>query len=268
MSRIQPVRAAFLAVIVLSSCSPDPWLAAPNPDAQPVNQLNVSGNACGPASLLNALRGGSEPWRRAADAVDGDSDREQMLTIIRRYGMKQTRHGGTRARWSRRGVHVADLADIANDTCAGHYLPAVQHEVFIKTPAESPERLLGRIHSRLRHSLERGLPPILSIRRHALRHTDGTSPAWLPVDAHFVTITGMDRRLPSGARSFKIQCIDPWRGKRLDGRIGIPQDAVFADAEGRPSCLEAVIPGVASGERSAKRGERSVVVASAAIGRW
>ena len=60
---------------------------APNPDAPLVSQLIISGNACGPAALLNALRLGSPDWQRPAAALPGNTDRDRLGFLIRRYGI-------------------------------------------------------------------------------------------------------------------------------------------------------------------------------------
>ena len=105
--RLSPsLRAIILALGLLEIA-----VAAPATQAAPVpvNQLVVSGNACGPAALLNAFRFGSENWRKAGAAVKGNNDRERILSVIRDIGMRPSKHLPSRARWSRRGVGVADL---------------------------------------------------------------------------------------------------------------------------------------------------------------
>ena len=103
---------------------------APNPSAAPANQLAVAGNACGPAALLNAFRFGNPDWQRASNAVAGANDRERILSIIREIGMRPSKHVPGHPRWSRRGVSVADLQDMANEMTAGKFLPQVSEEVF------------------------------------------------------------------------------------------------------------------------------------------
>ena len=121
---------------------------APNPTAVPANQLVVAGNACGPAALLNAFRFGSTSWQRASDAIAGNNDRERILRIIREIGMRPSKHTPGRPRWSRRGVSLADLHDMANEMVVGHFLPQFSEEVFFITPRETQEKLLRRVHRR------------------------------------------------------------------------------------------------------------------------
>ena len=256
-----------LALVAATACGQE-LLLAPRMDVPPVNQLAVAGNACGPAALLNSFQSGNADWRRAWDGVTGKTDRERILSVIREIGMRPSRHSGGRSRWSRRGVSVADLRDMAEEMSAGRYLPQPVEEVFFRKPRETPEKLLERVHQCLARSLQKGLPPVISIRRHAWRAEKGHPATWVTVDAHFVTLTSLPRKLPRGARSFAVTYIDPWGGRRLSGEIRLPGQAVFADAEGRTSCLEAWFPQTSVGSKMIRRGEKSVVIVAAGIGRW
>ncbi len=257
------LHSSLCAVLALSPAAARDMRVAANEAAVPVNQLSVAGNACGPAALLNAFRSGGVNWRRASDAIAGNNDRERVLTVIREIGMRPSKHLPGPARWSRRGVSVADMGDMANEMCAGKYLPFVDNEVFFLKPGESSEKLLKRVHQRLEKSLANGLPPVLSIRRHALRGGQ-----WVVIDAHFVTVTGVCRRLEKNETSFPVRYIDPWGGKRCEGHIGIPQTAFFANSVGQSSCLEAVFPQTMVGAKQVRKGERSVLAVSAGIGCW
>ena len=251
----------------ISTAAPSACEAA-NPGAVPVNQLHVAGNACGPAALLNAFRFGNERWQRASNAVKGVSDRERILTVIREIGMRPSASVPGRPRWSRRGVNVADLRDMANEMTAGRWLPRVGEEMCYLKPRESPEKLLARVHARIRTSLRKGLPPVLSIRRLALRARPGQVAQWETIDAHFVTIIAVPCGLEKTDRSFPVRYIDPWGGRFCEGEIRIPGNVVLPAADGRSSCLEAFFPRTAVGEKLVRRGEQTFVVAAAVIGRW
>lgn len=242
-------------------------IEAPNPSAVPANQLSVAGNACGPAALLNAFRFGNRDWQRASDAITGPNDREKILKIIREIGMRPSKHVPGHPRWSRRGVSVLDLRDMANEMCAGKYLPLVTDEVFFLTQKETPEKLLRRVHQRLSKSLTKGLPPVISLRRYVLRGPKG-KPQWTVLDAHFVTLTSIPAKLGKNDRSFPVTYIDPWGGKQYQGAIAIPENPLLADASGTTSCLEANFPQSSVGKKLVRSGEKSVLAVSAAIGRW
>jgi len=266
------LRRVIVSFVLVFSCLSAPAAPlereAPNPAATPANQLAVAGNACGPTALLNAFRFGNPDWQRASDAVAGACDRERILSIIREIGMRPSKHVPGHPRWSRRGVSVADLQDMANEMTAGKFLPLVSDEVFFLRPRETPEKLLRRVHQRLETSLAKGLPPIVSLRRYVSQNRSGKASEWVVIDAHFVTVTGIPRKLEKNARSFSVSFIDPWGGRRCRGAIGIPATPVFENAAGISSCLEALFPQTAVGAKQVRKGQETVLAVSAAIGRW
>jgi len=234
----------------------------------PVNQLLVAGNACGPAALLNAFRFGNTDWQRALDAAVGDNDKDRILKVIREIGMRQSKHIPGRPRWSRRGVSVADLRDMANEMTTGRFLPQLSDEVFFLNSRETPEKLLLRVHQRLSKSLSKGFPPILSLRRYALRKQSSGRSQWTLIDAHFITLTAIHGKPARDAHGFAVDYIDPWGGKFCQGTIRIPDQPFLADASGNPSCLEAVFPKTTVGAKMVRKEEKTFVAVSAAIGRW
>ena len=258
--------------LLLACCGPalaaPPLREAPNPQATPANQLVVSGNACGPTALLNAFRFGSPAWQRASDAIVGDTDKQRIHTVIRESGMRPSASIKGRPRWSRKGVNLVDLCDIGNELTRGRFLPLMEQEVLFSNPGESQRKLLGRVHQRLETSLEKGLPPIVSLRRYVRRGENGRPPEWLVLDAHFVTVTAVPRKLEKNATSFSISYIDPWGGKISQGAISIPTRNVLADEAAASPCLEAVFPEAAVGKKLMRPGESSVLTVAAALGRW
>lgn len=254
--------AAFLVSVLPLRAAP-PLREAPNPAARPANQLVVSGNACGPTALLNAFRFGNSGWQRASDALTGETDKQLIYTIIRDYGMRPSVHIKGRPRWSSKGVNLADLLDIANEMTRGHFLPGLSQEVMFRKPGESPEKLLKRVHARLNTSLEKGFPPLISLRRYVKR--DGS---WVALEAHFVTLIALPRNLERNASSFEIRYVDPWGGKSCGGRIAISDKPLLAAATAESPCLVADFPESSVGKKSVRRGEISSLTAAAVMGRW
>lgn len=249
---------------------------APNPGAKPLDQLVLAGgNACGPAALVNAFRFGNENWQRAASALPGATEKDRLWSVIRDHGLRPSAHLNGRMRWTKAGVNVADLADIANGMTGGRYLPGISSEVLFIKAGESHEQLLRRVHGRLLTSMEKGLPPVISLRRFVQRRAGG-APFWMLLDAHFVTVTALPRKLEKGARSFGVSYLDPWGGKAADGAIAISGKAFLASrpVDGRPvdptvsPCLEALFPAAAVGRRLVRPRETTVLTVAAAVGRW
>lgn len=241
---------------------------APNAGAVAVDQLCVSGNACGPAALLNALRFGNGDWQRAANAVAGANDKERILRVIREIGMRPSKQIPGVTRWSRRGVGLSDLRDMGDEMTIGQYLPQLREEVFFINPRETPEQLLRRVHQRMETSLAKGLPPVVSLRRFKLGKSASPVADWVAVDAHFVTLTAIPRKLDKQARGFDVGYIDPWGGRKCQGVIRLPVGTAFADATGRVCCLEAEFPRTLVGKNRVGKSEATILAVSAAIGRW
>jgi hypothetical protein len=249
-----------------------PALAAPplrrTPDfPAPADQLAVAGNACGPAALLNSFQSGSASWRRASDALSGDSAKQKIHTIIREYGMRPSKSIQGRPRWSRKGVNLADLCDIANEMARGLSLPLVRQEILLAAARESPEKLLRRTHARLETSLAKGFPPVISLRRYVFRRENGHT-AWTVLDAHFVTVIAVPRRLDKRAVSFPVTCIDPWGGKVREGSIAIATRPLLAGSAAASPCLEADFHGISVGAKKLRPGEDGPIAVAAALGRW
>ncbi|MEO5716044.1 MAG: hypothetical protein ABIT37_21365 [Luteolibacter sp.] len=249
--------------MALAPLSGNPLREAPNPSATPANQLVVSGNACGPTALLNTFRFGNTDWQRAYTTIKGTTDKERIYTLIRESGMRPSNHLKGRTRWSRKGVNIADLCDMANETARGKMLPLISQEVLFLKKGETPEKLLQRVQQRLDVSLAKGLPPILSLRRY-VRRADG----WVVLDAHFVTLLSLPKKLEKGARSFPVTYADPWGGKIRTGSIAIAGRPVLSDPSGVSPCLEAVFPQSSVGKKLVRSGEQSTLTLSAALGRW
>ena len=271
----------FLFIVPLAlvaSAGAWPWsqpvaLTAPNPGARPVNQLAISGNACGPAALLTAFRFGDPRWQLAA-RLPGESDREQLSYLIRRHALVKSARIPDRVRWNRaRGVNVADLTDIANDMAAPALLPRISTNLLFLEPREDAATLLRRAHARIVNSLRKGLPPVASLRRYTRRPGPDGHSQWLTLEGHFIVITGISSQLPPAARSFTIDYIDPWGGQYLTGSFAIHDEsfpaATAADRNGpTPSpCLEANCPDSRVGLSKVRPGETTRLAFEALIGR-
>lgn len=263
------IRIKILLLLGSAIANADPcWVHAPNSGAAPVDQLLVGANACGPAALMNSFHTGSEKWRRAFGVMGGTNDKERMRWIIREVGMRSSNHVHASPRWNKRGVGVEDLRDMANDVLAKAYLPTLKKEILFRNGGDSPEELLAQAHKLMRKSLSAGFPPILSLKRYALRKEQDKSAQWTVIEGHYVTLTRLPCKLQRGDHGFSVTYVDPWRGRRCDGWIGIPKRAFMEDPAGVSSCLEAAFPEAVIGKARIRRGERTAVAVAAVIGKW
>jgi hypothetical protein len=263
ISRLRPRIETLLFAAMLGTSPAAEMRVAPNVGAPPVNQLSISGNACGPAALLASFRCGSAAWQRASTALVGTTDRDQLRHWIRHHGTRPSSTLKGRLRWSAKGINVEDLVAAANEMNRPLFLPPLLHDDLFLRSREKPEALLRRTRERFDRSIDKGIPPILSLRRFVLRNG-----VWTAVQGHFVTVTAVPRKLARGESSFTFHYLDPWGGKRCEGSLSLPLQAILAPAGQTPPCLEAIVPAALIGRNAVRRGETTVVVPAAVIGRW
>jgi hypothetical protein len=257
-------RAAPLLSLLLAACSTTPaFHEAQNLGAKPFNQSDLSGNACGPAALLNSSRFGSPAWRKLSETPPSLTDRERMRAIARGPAMRESSSLPGRARWSRAGINLSDLRDVANEIARPHSLPPISQQTLFLNPGETQEAHLRRVRALLARSLDQGFPPILSVRRYARR-----GGKWISVQGHFVTITSVPGNTAPGQTSFPVKFIDPWGGRFREGNISISGRPFLGKNPAESPNLEASFPDVTVGKRQVRPGEESILVASAALGRF
>ena len=263
MFTFRPRRIEACLIVLLGTCAAAELREAPHAAAPPVNQLCISGNACGPAALLASFRCGSDTWQKAASALPGATDREQLGQWIRRYGLRPSGTLKGRMRWTSNGVNVEDLVLAANEMNRPLYLPQLAHDDLFLRHGEKPDNLIKRTHGRLERSLTKGIPPVLSLRRFVLRKG-----SWIPLQGHFVTVIAVTRKLPRGGQEFAFTYLDPWGGKRCEGKLCLPSHGMLAGPGQTSPCLEGEVPSAQIGKDQVRRGETTVVVPAAVIGRW
>ena len=254
-----PLLSATLSLgLLFTACAPSsPFREAQNLSAQPFNQLDLAGNACGPAALLNSYRFGKPAWRKLSEEPADLSDRQRIRSIVRGPAMRESASLPGRARWSRNGINISDLRDVSREISAGKMLPQLSNSTLAISPDETQEKHLRRVHSKLAKSLSSGIPPILSIRLFTKR-----SGKWTAIQGHFVTVTSVPSRLQRGATSFPVKFIDPIGGKFREGSIRIGSDPEIN------FFTEANFPGVTIGRRSVRSGEETYLSAAAVLGRF
>jgi hypothetical protein len=255
-------KAAALLSLLLAACVTTPsFHEAQNTGAKPFDQLDLAGNACGPAALLNSSRFGSPAWRKLSETPPDLTDRERIRAIARGPAMRESSSLPGRARWSRNGINLSDLRDVANEMARPHFLPPISQQTLFLKPGETQDAHLRRVRALLARSLDEGFPPILSVRRYAKR-----GGKWTSVQGHFVTITSVPGN--PGQRSFPVKFIDPWGGRFREGNISISGRPFLGKSAAENPNLEAVFPDVTVGKGLVRAGEESVLVASGVLGRF
>jgi len=258
-----PFHKAFLLPalsLFIASCAPD-FHQAENAGAKPFNQLDLAENSCGPAALLNSYRFGKPAWRKLSEQPPGLSDRERIRAIARGPAMRESSSLPGRARWSRNGINLSDLRDVANEIAQPHLLPSVSEETLFLKPGETQQAMLLRVRTRLARSLGSGFPPILSIRRFVKREGQ-----WTAIQGHFVTVASVPAAVASNQGLFPVKYIDPWGGHFRNGTIAINPRPFMNNDPARNANLEAVFPTVTAGKRFVRPGEETVLAVSAVLG--
>jgi len=255
-----PLRLAFglLTLSILLAHGADRHLRAPNHEAKPVDQLTVSGNACGPAALLSAFRLAGPKWQIIEKSLPGSNDRQRLTYLIKHHGKRPSNHL-KQSRWNARsGVNLLDLTDIGNELRGTRHLPKLRSQTLLRRDHESAPRLMKRCHGQLSSSLRHGLPPVVGLQRLTVRLIAG-KPTWVTVHGHFIVITGIPKHLARGATSMPIQYADPWGGKKRTGVLK------FDKTRGFPA-LVVDLPFSRFGTDKLTKGEHSFVILSSCLG--
>lgn len=252
---------ALSLLAVLSACAPTPdFYQAQNLSEKPFNQLDLAGNACGPAALLNSSRFGSTEWRKISTSPPDLTDRERIRSITRGPAMRESSSLPGRARWSLQGINLSDLRDVADEIARPYNLPTIHQETLFLNPIETQQSHLHHVHKHLANSLDKGFPPILSIRRFVKRNGE-----WIAIQGHFITVTSVPGKIPSNTNQFEITYIDPWGGKLHQGTISIYSKPFLNDDPAKNPNLEAVFPNAIVGKRLVRTGEESILAVSATL---
>lgn len=249
----------LLLLCLMPLCGQVLDLTAANDDFTFVDQKNGVGNSCGPASLLNAFGSGTDKWQQAYLKIPGSSDRARIASVIKSWGLAPSTTLANRARWQHRGgVNFEDLAVMAEEMRKIQWtLPKVKSELFFATPGKESVNQLGQAHKRLSKSFQKGMPPILSVRRFVLRKGH-----WQGVQGHFVVLTAMPSQLDRGSTSFPVHFVDPLGAKTFSGTITI------ANSETSLPCLVLNCPASTIGKSAIQGGEQHALGLAGAIGAW
>lgn len=229
--------------------------------AQVVDQLVVSGNACGPAAVMNSMRYGRGKWHDMEGLLAGKDDREKIKGIIEKYGMRRSKHLPDRARWTKRGVGVVDLLDMINEMSAERMGPRFGVEMMYLADRESPEAMLKRARVKVQASLKRGVPPVVSLNRYVRRVSSSGLETWVMESAHFISLVACEER----EQGLLVHYLDPWKGRDAYGQLVLPMRGM-KDPQGRVVHLEGKLDGLSMGQVG--KGQQSYVAVVGLIGVW
>ena len=267
--------ALALLSLLLPAEAQEGWIAAPGAN-NPVDQRDAGPTTCGPAALLDAFQSAHPRWHKSlAPYRKLDSDEKKIREVIRRHGLRPSAVWGGQIRWRRNGgVNLIDLGQMAREMRRGFSTSKLRSQLLFIEKGESRDELLQRTHGLLKKSLQKGFPPVISVKRVVNRYLPKSgNRMWLNVQGHFVTVTGVPNQLTLGADSFRITYHDPWGGRALQGHLRIPQTEFWAKPVNsrngliyRSPNLVADFPNSRIGTKRVRRGEKTALTLSGAVG--
>ncbi|OVE76604.1 hypothetical protein BVX98_05490 [bacterium F11] len=186
-----------------------------------INQYLYSGSACGPTSVLNALKFGKTSFQSIYRGLSGYNDKDKLRFLINQYGSKASQvERGETLYGENRGMKADDILPFFNSILKDHSLENVQGTYFERKSNESTIDHLYRIHQLLSKSLLSEVPIITSIRSFASQERSSDSSfKWQGVAAHVILITRVPKDLKSSQKGFPFNYIDPDSGSLYEGYI-------------------------------------------------
>lgn len=172
-------------------------------------------NACAPSAMINSLKFGNEGMRSAFGSLLGGNDSTRLVYLVDRYfrNRPSTVVRGEK-RWRFHGVYVADLVQSFREILEEQELSPCSAEYLDRIEGETDPQQLNRVHGWMADSLEKGFPPVLSLRSFMVktRPEHGDEPRWEPGFHHFVVVQSIPRDVLPGAAGMEIRVIDPHTG--------------------------------------------------------
>lgn len=236
-------------------------------------------DACAPAALANSLRQGTPSHRSAWSQLTGRDDTARFRYLIDRwFRTPNSALYPRKKRLSFDGVLEEDLAAATNEMLTDLELPTLTSGYLNRSEGESSHEFLTRIHRLIRTSLERGTPPMLSLKTYVAHRQEKRDDEidWEPTNHHWVVVTGISTRLRPTDLGVSLDLIDPNGGRETSAFLFAENRLEFwalkGDLEqgkwlgGRPFLLVQA-PGVLSlRPKEAAWTDRIIVVANHLIG--
>lgn len=229
----------WLPVAVLLGFS---WSAVsaqePVPGTPVVAQTKIGDKACGPCSVLNALKWGGRHERSAVKELPGGNDLDRVRELISNYGAVPSEVNKNRPRYREKGgMTYQELLAMTQDVLADAGLKPVTGAFFDRQENDAPKAHLRRVYDQLRTSLDAGFPPMVIIRSFApgkpeKPKKDGDGFVWNGLYGHWVAVVGLPDELPEGAFGFTVQLADSWTGQVQEGYVYEEQFRNFTAAKG------------------------------------
>lgn len=199
-------RAAVVCLFLSCAVAEEPAISVQVVPSQIVNQRLHSANACGPASLMNALKFGDSELNQVYKKLSGSNDSNKLHFLIERhFRSRPSVVGKGLKRWGFQGVYVKDMAQSSNEL-----LGELESSYLDREKGETDREQTLRIHEWMHDSIERGFPPILSLRSFIVRTRpeNDMEPRWEMVFHHFVVVCSISALNGEQATGFEAKVVD------------------------------------------------------------
>lgn len=218
------------AALLAGACGPSPTAGVdvdPAAIARPVPE-----NSCAPASLLSCLRFGAAPLQRIYRQLPGDEATDKIAHLVEEYGGRPSVVDPAKT-WfgADRGMFSEDILEMANAVLDAHGAAPLTGEYADRAEGEPLAVHLRRVHAWLVHSLDAGVPPIISVRSFAVQH-DADDFRWEGVASHAVLVTRVPRELAPNVRGFTFEFVEPSGATVEEGYVRIEEVRPYSAIRG------------------------------------
>lgn len=228
MHRLLLVLTTFSLLVIVSCQTTSPLSQPLEP---PLVQSSIDKNSCGPCALVHSFAYASPHWRQSD--FFKQSLAQQARNLIERAKAQPSKLNPKQTRWqSRLGMRTPDLLQVANELS-----PHTLSKINLATPKSLKKKNGSQLaYNLLNHSLKKGFPPILSIKRqvHQKFHTR-SGYYWIKTFGHFVSVIQVSPPADTSSTYFQITYVDSLDGKLYDGKISMKHPALMTTSPISPS---------------------------------
>lgn len=168
---------------------------------------------CGPVSLLNLLKLGPEPYRKAYRKLTGGKDEAALKRLAQKYC--SPKGDGGKVRYSdENGIDDPNLSRLCAAVARDHDLPPIEALYTTRKKDESNRDFAKRVNDALVASLSRGVGVVASIDSYGAR-----GGKWVKLTGHYVLLTGAQRLGKANPSSFVVEFVDPASGNHRQAYV-------------------------------------------------
>lgn len=197
MSRVIQLFCLLLCLGGLAAAEGKEFLHASSYQGAYFNQNWISGNACGPAAILNSFLTGSLKNSETVDELLKLNSKNAISELLKTYGNTPSKSLSGQKKWNpKRGMNQEDLLSVLKELN-----PKYRKRYAIYYTADQP---LKATYKQLRKSLKKGFPPIVSVRRFVKKDKG----EWFSLGGHYMSLVGLGE-LGKSNLGITMEYVDP-----------------------------------------------------------